>query len=585
MRSGDWFRLLAIVLGFCVPSPAVQGAAKLPVVDGKEAVARVNGEPIFLADLLDQLASLHQGVAEPQAKVHRPDPQALLDRLINVRLILQEARNIGLDEQPEVAGQLDTMRMQVIRGLLAKRVVNAVAEPDPDAVSRIYRDLVREWKVGSVLFEREDDARGFAAAVENGGDFDGLAKEVKDTGAAKGAEVGKYERATNFRPEVAEVLKKLKVGEVGGPVKLDNGYAILKLVDERYPDDPKAQEQAEAMVLQGRQQDALHTYMEDLRERYVTVDQKVFDTLDFDAGPENLDRLRKDDRVVATVKGSGQVTVADLTAAVEKKFYHGIESAMERKRVDEEAPGILDKMLLERAALVEAKKYDLENTDAYKDAMREQLNGLLFASFIKKVVNPDIKITEQDLRRYYDEHVGDYTSPEMLRIDGLAFARRADAEAALGRLRQGTELRWIRENAEGQATRDQFPGLLTFGGMPLAVPTLPEGVQKALAGAAPGDDRFYAAPDGPYYILHVRDRIAPEPRPYEAVRKELGPQLAERKQEEALKDWGQKLRAASEIEVFATARDLDEILGLRFAAGDGEASAENRKNTKGKQAD
>ncbi len=586
MRFGPGSRLLAMtLLGFAALSPAVRGAAKLPLIDGKEAVARVNGEPILLEDLLVQLSALHQGMTEPQAKVHRPDPSALLDRLINVRLILQEARNIGLDEQPEIAGQMDAIRMQVIRSLLAKKQVSEITDAEPDKVEKLYRDLIREWKVGSVLFEREDDARGFAAAVENGGDFDKLATEVKTSGSAKGGEVGPYEPASRFRPEVAQVLSKLKVGEAGGPVKLDNGYAVLRLVDERYPDDPAKKQQATDMILQARRQDALRDYMDDLRKRYTTIDKKVLDSLDFDAGPANLDLLRKDERVVAEVKGSGPVTVKDLTAAVEKQFYHGMESAMERKRVNEEVPGVLDKLLLERAAMLEAQRYGLESTDEYKNAVREQLNGLLFAAFMKKVVNPDIKITEADLKQYYEEHITDYTSPEMLRLDGIAFDRRQDAEAALDRLRKGTDLKWIRENAEGQATAEKYPGLLSFGGGLLAVPTLPEGVQKALAGASPEDDRFYAAPGGPYYVLHVRDCVAPEPRPYTAVRKELGPKVAERKQEAALKEWGEKLRAASDVEVFVTGRELDELLGLRFAADGGGASAGSAGTTKSKQAD
>jgi len=576
-------RLFAVALALTAPCAAL--AAKLPVIDGKEAVASVNGEPILLEDLLAQLSALHEGVAEPQAKVHRPDPSALLDRLINVRLILQEARNIGLDELPEVTSQVDSIRMQAIRSSLVRRQAGDVKEADPNVVDRVYRDMIREWKVSSVLFEREDDAQGFAAAVENGGEFDSLVKQVVDSNVARGAEVGEYEKASNFLSEVAQLLSKLKVGGAGGPVKLDNGFAVVKLLDERFPDDEQQREQAREMVLQGERQTRLREYTDELRDKYTSIDREVLDSLDFDAGPENLERLRADDRKVAQVKGAGPITVKDLTAAVEKKFYHGLESAMERKRVTAEVPAVLDRMLLERASELEAKRLGIEKTDEFNDTVREQLNGLLFAQFIAKAVNPGIKLDEDELKRYYADHAADYSSPAMMRIDGFAFARRKDAEEALERLRQGADLKWIRENAGELATTQAFPDMLQFDGSLLAVPTMPDGVQKALAGAAEGDDRFYAATGGPYYILHVREVFAPQPRPYDSVRKEIGEKLVERKQEAALEEWGEKLRAASDVEVYATGSALDEILGLKFAADKTEAGARNLKTGKGKSND
>ena len=66
--------------------------APLPTVDGRPVVAEVNGEPVMLDDLAAQIAAAHMGFAEPTAKVSRRDPSQLLDRLIGIRLILQEAR-------------------------------------------------------------------------------------------------------------------------------------------------------------------------------------------------------------------------------------------------------------------------------------------------------------------------------------------------------------------------------------------------------------------------------------------------------------------------------------------------------------
>ncbi len=97
---------------------------------------------------------------------------------------------------------------------------------------------------------------------------------------------------------------------------------------------------------------------------------------------------------------------------------------------------------------------------------------------------PDVKLTEKDVQKYYKEHIRDYTSPETIRILGIAFKKRADAEGAVNKLRNGTDFRWLVENAEGQATK-KSEGLLTFDGTLVTTPDLPEGVRKVVCGRSP----------------------------------------------------------------------------------------------------
>jgi hypothetical protein len=187
--------------------------------------------------------------------------------------------------------------------------------------------------------------------------------------------------------------------------------------------------------------------------------------------------------------------------------------------------------------------------------------------FLAKVVNPDITVAEAEMRAHYDGHRDDYASPEMMRLDGVAFKARHDAEAAMAKALKGTELRWLRANAEGQIDAAASEQMLDLDGSPVATSTMPEGLRAALAGASSGDLRFYAPADGPYYVVQVVSRIAPMPRPFDSVSEEISQKLYQQKQERALKDWVGKLRKASEIEVFATGDALARALGLEVANG------------------
>ena len=174
---------------------------------------------------------------------------------------------------------------------------------------------------------------------------------------------------------------------------------------------------------------------------------------------------------------------------------------------------------------------------------------MVFGAFVRKAVVPDVKITDDELRAYHSEHIAEYTTPEMMRIDGLAFGKRADAESAIEKLRKGTEFQWLSANAEGQADKNS-KGLLRFEGKLLTTKDLPEGVQKAVSGGRSGDARLYADPKGYFYVLLLRDVLPAKPKPFEEARPEVTQKVFDQKLKKAMDDWTNKLRAASDIKIY-----------------------------------
>ena len=69
-------------------------------------MATVNGEPITLDEFNRELATIHQGIGKDK-KAEKEKISRLLKRLINMRLIIQEARRMGLDELKEVKERVD----------------------------------------------------------------------------------------------------------------------------------------------------------------------------------------------------------------------------------------------------------------------------------------------------------------------------------------------------------------------------------------------------------------------------------------------------------------------------------------------
>ena len=140
---------LAIVL--IAGMTACVSTNKLPLIDGKETVAMVNGEPITREEYQQEISSLHSKVLEEQAKADqvtdvkkapakqpgRIDYAGLLERMINARLIVQEAKRIGLNEVPQIREEVENYSQRALKTLVMAQAVKDV-KPDESLVEHLH---------------------------------------------------------------------------------------------------------------------------------------------------------------------------------------------------------------------------------------------------------------------------------------------------------------------------------------------------------------------------------------------------------------------------------------------------------------
>lgn len=529
-------------------------------VDGDEVLARVNGEPITVERFLESVGTLHESAGEREGMVQRPDPYALLQRIIDFRLVLQEAMNIGFDQLPEVTARLETAHFEMLKDGMIRNRLTGLTQGDPAEVERIYRDAVREIQVESALFETEPLAETFSDSVLAGIDFQALVERMDRQGLVIASESPTYLLAGKLQPVAAEALESLEAGQVSKPIALANGFTVIRLLDVRYPDNPEARAEAERQALASRQRAELAAYTEELRTSYSKVDGKLLESVDFDSA--DLEDLRVDSRVVARIEGGEPVTVAELAARLESTFFHGIDKAQRQGRVQAESTKVLDRMILERATRLEAARLGIEESPWFQRGIKARREGLIFNAFVEKAVNPSVEIEEDDLQAYFSEHGSDYSSPEMFRLESVAFDDRTAAQTAMERLREGADMGWMRANAPGRTDMESAEEIWQFTGMPLSAGSLPPEVRKAVSGASNGDVRLCAQPNGPFHVVRVTQVFPPEPLPFEQVRDDISSRVFADKQRAALENWAAELRQASEVEILVDRDRLRSLVGL-----------------------
>jgi peptidyl-prolyl cis-trans isomerase C len=93
--------------------------------------------------------------------------------------------------------------------------------------------MVREVRASHILVKSEQKAKEILEKLNNGTDFAELAKKYSICPSSKkGGDLGYFTKGKMVRP-FENLAFSLKKGEIGGPIKTEFGYHIIKVTDQR----------------------------------------------------------------------------------------------------------------------------------------------------------------------------------------------------------------------------------------------------------------------------------------------------------------------------------------------------------------
>ncbi|MBE0500787.1 MAG: peptidyl-prolyl cis-trans isomerase [Desulfuromonadales bacterium] len=522
-------------------------------------VAKVNDEPITLKKFSLELASMHTGMAEKETP-GRQSFTTLLDRLITIKLIKQEALNIGFDRTPAVQSQIETFALTtMIKQLLAGQLEEL--KVDMTEVDELYQQMAIEARLLAYKVFAQADAETLLAGARSGGDFKQLADRLVAAQKAEGGEALEYARLNDLLPAVAQAAYGLKKGEVSEIFKEGNNFMLFRLEDKRVFEDPVIRQVAADKIFQQQANKKQLEYLNSLEKTYATYDLEAEEALDFARiakespeakGSEVLARLGKDQRPVVTMTNGQETvvfTVADIAKKLESTLYHGADKIIEPKILDKEKGTVIRNKVVAVTGRMAAQAQEIDKSEVYLEKLQAFEDQVLFDTFIAKAVVPGITVPEEDAKRYYYNHLEDFSSPLMLKMKSLVYAEEQQAREALSKLQSGSDFKWVSANVTGLADPDNR-AILSFDDSLLSVTALPEDLHELVEEARQGDLFLYAGPENLYYVLLVETAYEPKAKLYADVRQEAGQIIYARKIDEALKEWVRKLKEAYETKIF-----------------------------------
>jgi peptidyl-prolyl cis-trans isomerase C len=257
---------MAVLAGGVVFAQSDQAApAAAPSPD--TVVAIVNGENITRADVIASAESLP---AQYRTQIDQIFP-ALIDRLVDLRLLVLQARSENLQDDAEVKAEMARLLDETISKTLITRHIKSVVTEE--AIKARYDKMVaetpptQETRASHILLETEDEAKAVIAELEAGADFATLAKaKSKDPSAAQnGGDLG-YFTKDRMVPEFAEAAIALEKGSMSkAPTQSEFGWHVIMVVDRRDQALPSFEE-TRAQLEEAMSNEAATAFLKQLRE-------------------------------------------------------------------------------------------------------------------------------------------------------------------------------------------------------------------------------------------------------------------------------------------------------------------------------
>jgi parvulin-like peptidyl-prolyl isomerase len=405
-------RVNFLLFAFCSLLIILGGCASFP--QKEYTLAIVNGEPVVEDDLKYSLQIAHR--REDLSTAGELNLSKFIQKLIDDRLIIQEARSMGMEEYPEVqqAIQAYILRESVIR-LYNEEIVNKVSV-SYDEIRNYYKSL-------------------------------------------KGKDVSE-EELDNLKPSIEKNIRKQKEKERG---------------DE---------------------------YLKYLKEHQtVKVDEEILSSINLDENNDGIDTT-KEERILAEVNGFS-LTVRDFVA---------LAKSYPKKSKEDILNEWIDRKVIDSEAL--NRHYELK-TDL-KDMVSRYKGQVLKNTFIKRIIIPQVSISENVLEEYYSSHKDDFTTPTLFKIQHITVKTKEDAEDIINSLQNGADFSWLakKRSIDPSAQDDRNVKWITKAEMQ-------EPVKKVIETLKPGETSQVIEVDSQYKIIKLLDRKEGEVEDFEKVKNKV----------------------------------------------------------------
>ncbi|MDO8536079.1 MAG: peptidylprolyl isomerase [Candidatus Omnitrophota bacterium] len=188
---------------------------------------------------------------------------------------------------------------------------------------------------------------------------------------------------------------------------------------------------------------------------------------------------------------------------------------------------LLDDMIVESLFLEDAVRKGIDKDKEIKEILVEAKKKIIIAKFVKTEVDDKVKVSEGDMKAFYEAHKDGFKTPEMWRASHILVANESEAKDVLAELSKGTPFEDIARarSIDATSSRGGDVGYFRKGQV------VPE-FENICIGLNVGQTSGIVHTQFGYHIIKLTDKKTEALEPYETAKPKIENELRLKKRNE-----------------------------------------------------
>jgi len=395
------------------------------------------------------------------------------------RMILQVAREKGLDKVQSINGEVKDFQEEIMRDKLTEMEVDDKVKVSDLDIEKYYAEHREDYVdpdrvvVTEITVKEENKAKEILDQVKAGADFTEIAKEIDAKGESFGPGQGRGGKTQPFSKDSYSSAKDfVEVGFSLKPGEIYDGVLVQPLGEDTY-----------YMII--RQDEFMPTRQQELDEVRDDAKRKVEKEMKEKRRGNWIAKIKGDkkaeiftDRIPADPEPQPGVESEDATKEkpVEKPETQPTEDAVlakigkdrislsqinkdisemqawkqDRYKGKEGKTKYLDELIEEKLITLAAYGQKLQDDAEISRQVKEYKDQLMLKELVKQEVDDKIKIEDADIQKYYDEHKEDYVDPEKIVVTEVTLKDEEKAREILEQIKNGGDFTEIAKELDAK---------------------------------------------------------------------------------------------------------------------------------------
>ena len=438
----------------------------------------VNEDTIRTADMDREILNRHTSMTD--SSISALDFRKLLDKMVDDRLVIQEASALGMQDEPWLIQKLDELKQDSAMRLFMKESFHPVLNVPEAEVQRIFNKNYGREQLRTLAVKTREEAVSLIQQIKKGVSMDSLAIGVSiDTRRYRGG-LHNLSYWADIEEPLRSIAETLKVGELSAPFQFRKAYAFLRVEQRLAPDTADFAKYGDKIraILKNAQRDKEWTlFLDSLKAVYpYRQNDTVLSAIKADASKLFTNAFMSGTEQVAfKIDDKHRITDDDLR----KEISHTAMTNGDQPFDTLYKLGVSNltaKLVLAYAADKSGFRDSSEVTEAYN----RSLDSALIESYIKEMVVSKIVFNRKEFQDYYDSHQDDFREDEQIQLAQIQVATKDSADEIYSRLQEGANFDYLMKTYDADNEMLRKPvDWITLSAFPNSIK---EGIEKMRIG-------------------------------------------------------------------------------------------------------